>query len=196
MLVKCQICNKEFKIKPSKILKGFGKYCSSKCAHIAKQKPSKINIFEDYAEIVINTKKYGEIFSKIDLDDVEKVKNFCWRIRKNKNKLYVETSRVINHKQQHIHLHRLIMSTPKDLVVDHINGDSLDNRKINLRNISQKVNTYNRSKCNSSTGYVGIYKANNKYFAKAGNKYLGSFLTIYEAINARNNYIKINNLGL
>lgn len=40
-------------------------------------------------------------------------------------------------------LHRLIMNAPSDLVVDHINHVGLDNRKKNLRNVTQKVNRNN-----------------------------------------------------
>lgn len=40
-------------------------------------------------------------------------------------------------------LHRLLISAPDNLVVDHINGDSLDNRKCNLRAVTAAVNAQN-----------------------------------------------------
>lgn len=42
-------------------------------------------------------------------------------------------------------------------VVDHRNGDTLDNRKDNLFAVSQQVNAANRTTCLSTTGYIGVY---------------------------------------
>lgn len=40
--VKCKICNKEFYVKPSHQLLGWGKYCSRACSHDAQKKGRKI----------------------------------------------------------------------------------------------------------------------------------------------------------
>ena len=37
MIVKCQICGKEFKVKPSDLKRGYGKFCSRKCTNIAQK---------------------------------------------------------------------------------------------------------------------------------------------------------------
>lgn len=43
-------------------------------------------------------------------------------------------------KQKMILMHREIMRTPLGLVVDHLNCDTLDNRRVNLKNCSAREN--------------------------------------------------------
>lgn len=93
-------------------------------------------------DIKLDTKKFGEIIFKIDESDYKKfVQN---------RKIYV--SKMCNDKFYLIrddkqYLHRLIMGfIPKDLVVDHINGDTLDNQKSNLRLVSRSLNSKNTEK--------------------------------------------------
>lgn len=79
------------------------------------------------------------------------------------------------------------------LVLDHINGDSLDNRRENLRCVTLSQNGHNRgSQCNSKTGIKGVWfdKKVNKYAAEItvdGKKHwLGHFATLIDAQIARN----------
>lgn len=44
------------------------------------------------------------------------------------------------------YLHRILVNAPKELVVDHINGDTLDNRRINLRLVTRSQNSQNSDK--------------------------------------------------
>lgn len=86
-------------------------------------------------------------------------------------------------------LHKLIMKTPKGMVVDHINGDVTDNRRRNLRVCSHLENSRNSKKQkNNTSGYKGVtrrsgYKkpfwARIKYKGKQIS--LGQFTTAKEA---------------
>jgi len=53
---------------------------------------------------------------------------------------------------------RFIVDTPNGMDTDHINGDTLDNRRCNLRACTRMVNQTNRGKQkNNTTGYKGVY---------------------------------------
>lgn len=76
--------------------------------------------------------------------------------------------------------------------VDHINGDTSDNRLLNLRDVSRSINLKNQRMKNSNTsGRVGVYwhKKSQKWQAIVGSErkcfYLGLFDTKEDAIKAR-----------
>ena len=78
------------------------------------------------------------------------------------------------------------------LCVDHINGDALDNRLVNLRVVTSVENSRNQKQAiNNSSGQTGVRFENRtgKWVAQIGinykNLYLGSFDTLEEAVHAR-----------
>ena len=74
--------------------------------------------------------------------------------------------------------------------IDHINGNSLDNRIENLRDVAPVVNAQNmkKAKSNSKTGMIGVKPRGNKFIARIRigkiRKHLGTFLTSQEANDA------------
>lgn len=57
-----------------------------------------------------------------------------------------------------IRMHRLIMNAPSSLMVDHVNGDALDNRRANLRLANAVQNQRNkRLGKNNKSGYKGVF---------------------------------------
>lgn len=151
---------------------------------------NKIIIKADHAEIELFSTKHGVKNTIIDLEDVDKCKNYRWFFVLDGNTFYSYA-----HKgSTTIKLHRLIMDAPTKIVVDHINRDGLDNRKINLRLCTQKENIRNSKLYkNNSSGYKGISFIRNKWrsriFIEGKDKHLGLFDTLEEAITARENYI-------
>lgn len=91
----------------------------------------------------------------------------------------------------YLYMHRLLMECPDGMVVDHINGDGLDNRRGNLRVCSQQKNLWNRRvQSNNKLGVKGVRwnKHKNRYEPQIivnGKKvYLGRYKTVEEASRA------------
>ena len=83
---------------------------------------------ETHAELIINSPKYGIKTILIDLDDVERCHGVKWYARKKSNGIYAMGSMKGGKKA---FLHRFIMDYYGKLEVDHINRNTLDNRKAN-----------------------------------------------------------------
>lgn len=90
------------------------------------------------------------------------------------------------------YLHRLIMNPPSNKVVDHINGNKLDNRKINLRICKQSHNCLNKKiRTDNRTGVTGVWwrKERRNYAVQITvnkkRKCLGHFKDKFEAFCVR-----------
>lgn len=124
----------------------------------------------------------------IDLDDVELVKDFRWKLR---GPGYIGS--IARKGFGCLYLHRLVMGIGRDdkRVVDHINRTPTDCRKANLRICSQQQNCRNRNKRNGRSGFIGVsWDSNNlnwrsKIKANGKTVCLGSFANPEDAAIAR-----------
>lgn len=179
---KCEICGRMYRKK----LKADGKIVCMK--HYTQFR--KFGYFKDNSsrtprdknEIIVKGKiayiclydKQYNIIAKaiIDADDVEKVKNIKWRLNNN--------GYVINNSKSSMFLHRRILSVND--IVDHINGNRLDNRKSNLRVVTKSQNQMN-------VNYRGVYQNKDKWIAKIKLNqkqiHIGTFIYEEEALYAR-----------
>jgi len=126
----------------------------------------------------------------VDGDDAWRLERFDWQIGTHG---YAYRREKINGKWVLILLHREIMACSNDRVIDHINGNVLDNRRNNLRECSLAENLRNRkTHKNNRTGLKGVYcdqrRKNKPWHAQIrvdGKKvYLGSFAASAEAFAA------------
>jgi hypothetical protein len=63
-----------------------------------------------------------------------------------------------------LHMHRVIMNTPKDMICDHENHDTLNNQEYNLRNVTYSQNNMNsKTYKNNALGEKCIRLKNGKY---------------------------------
>lgn len=132
------------------------------------------------------TLKGGQI-TLVDDEDYEGLKDFNWSLMKQQNVKSQYAQCKIHGRVQL--MHRIITNAPKRSVVDHINGDGLDNRKDNLRVCSQAENCRNQVLSqNNKNGYKGVRKRNSKYAASIRvNRqliHLGMYHTAQEAADA------------
>jgi hypothetical protein len=136
--------------------------------------------------------KYGCSFRKISLgegkftildqQDYYRYVGFNWTLGGHGTKFYAVRVVVDGDDLKTLRLHREIMNPPDGLVVDHWNTDSLDNRRENLRIVTQAQNLLNRRKRKNTTSrYIGVWfvKQKRKWESRITHKgkkiYLGSF---------------------
>jgi hypothetical protein len=131
-------------------------------------------------------------YTIVDPDVYYLVRNFIWWLHANGSGLYAARTEITpDLNARIIYMHREIMQTPDDLVVDHRNNNSLDNRMANMRNVTQAENMRNRRKRkNTSSPYIGVslrkktgrFDANIRYDGKK--ICLGSFANEIDAARA------------
>ena len=94
----------------------------------------------------------------VDRADWEWAVRFRWS-RQGTARGYAGRNEERNGRQRLVYLHRQIMDAPTGVHVDHINGDPLDNRRANLRLVTQSENQQNRSPVNprSRSGHRNVH---------------------------------------
>lgn len=126
----------------------------------------------------------------IDAEDGKKVLPYKWttlKIYNRKREMFYarRTVRLESGKQKTVLLHRFILDAPHGLEVDHINGDSLDNRRCNLRLATVSQNSCNAQRLANKTGFRGVTKQWGKFYSRIvfqGKRFhLGSYFTAEEA---------------
>lgn len=90
----------------------------------------------------------------VDDDDWVYLKDITWYIG-SKGYAYTGVWMKFTQKTKQCKMERFIMRVPKGFIIDHINGNRLDNRKSNLRLVTKQQNNINRCKAKDC---VSVYK--------------------------------------
>lgn len=134
------------------------------------------------SSLFIRSHKYGAFLVLMDTANINLIKEYTWSIAKLNNKFYAVTgiTNPITKKQKTTYFHSIINKTPKGLVTDHIDGDTLNNCSNNLRSVTIQQNLFNQPRAKGFTKlgenrYRACIMINKKF------KHLGMFKTSTEA---------------
>lgn len=113
----------------------------------------------------------------VDADDAEFISQWNWTARVNPKATYAFRNVRVNGRQKMLWMHRVLMGAKDGEVVDHLNGNAIDNRRCNLRLCNQAENMWNRLG-RTKNGFPGITERPDGYLASLR---LGVFKTPEEA---------------
>lgn len=131
-------------------------------------------------------------FALVNDEDYDYLDQWKWCADKahSRNVYYARRMAKIEGRFRGLQMHVQIMSPPKGMMVDHRNGDGLDNRRENLRICTHRQNNLNRIAVRgSSSKYLNVrlrsdtnkWEAGVRIRANGKRKNLGSFETELEA---------------
>ncbi len=100
-------------------------------------------------------------YALVDAADYEWLSAFRWHAKCSRGRYYAAT--MINGKS--VTMHRLLMNPPPGMVVDHIDGNSLNYCCGNLRNCTPAQNRHNTRPCGKSCPFVGVRPHGDKWRA-------------------------------
>ncbi|MBE3088141.1 MAG: HNH endonuclease [Chloroflexi bacterium] len=107
----------------------------------------------------------------IDDCDYEYISKHTWHLLRGNGNRYAATNDVrVNGHRSKIRMHRLLMSPPTSIEVDHINGNGLDNRRCNLRLVTPRLNKCNKHRRNPTRRKLpmGVTISKHRYHARIG----------------------------
>jgi hypothetical protein len=135
--------------------------------------------------------KQGEgKFAIVDNEDFEYINKIRWNCNVFGYAVKVQRKEENYNQREVLSIHRLIMKAKKGDLIDHINGNKLDNRKENLRFADKSKNAMNMHSVYGAIPYKGVYfdKSRNNFCTRISidgkQKIVGRYNTAEEAAKA------------
>lgn len=147
---------------------------------------------DKYYQIAMQSYKFGPLKSKIDEQTYRRILGLRTEYNIMPTKWSGHIYLMIKIGDKLTSLHRWIMNAKNGELVDHINRDTLDNRKHNLRLTNKSVNAINsKIRSDNTSGHTGVYWSKQKHKWEAmiwfntEKRHLGFFGSKSDAIRAR-----------
>jgi hypothetical protein len=126
------------------------------------------------------------LFATVDAADFKKLSEYKWYACRHGPTVYA----MCRKNGRAMYMHRMILRPRKGYLVDHIDGNGLNNRRCNLRVCTPQENQANRGPCGGSSRFVGVFRnKDNKWQAgiqcRGVHYYLGVYDDEVEAAKAR-----------
>lgn len=180
-------CGEEFNAGTVALLNGTITQCG-KCR--ARLKDYQLNLEDEHGLYGIGKCHNCDRLFYFDMEDFDKIKNYCWSSYGNNHDSHIKIETRVRYpdgSSKLVKMHQMIVGS----MYDHIDRNSLNNRKYNLRPCTVRENNFNKSlRTDNSTGIIGvqpIYDGRWKAcLTKDGTSYsLGHFDNKDDAIRAR-----------
>ena len=150
---------------------------------------NQFKIEENVVKVAVKQRDGDEYTVLIDIDDLSKIGNRAICVHGKGKKAYAVIS--IAGKSLQLHRYLLQVTDPK-ILVDHIHGNKMDNRKEELRETSSLQNLQNRhtARNNSASGVLGVTWDSDKdmWLARVNiagvSRYLGRYHFLEDASDA------------
>ena len=125
----------------------------------------------------------GLLWALIDDEDYDRINSMSWQIKRDHHTTYAKHVEINpDGSTSNTLMHRLIISCPPGSVIDHIDGNGLNNQRSNLRKCTNKQNSRNSESRRGTSIYKGVVyrKDVHKYRARIRVYYVGLHIGHYE----------------